>query len=109
MEIVPVPVTRPNVPLLDVQDEAPDPATNANDEVEFELPRVTVFTAAPVAKETVVAAASVDIPNAPVPEFIVNAPFVDVRLRAPLPDLIAVDEVEFVEPIKSVFTAAASG
>ncbi|MEK6883605.1 MAG: hypothetical protein AABY22_28515, partial [Nanoarchaeota archaeon] len=60
-------------------------------------------TAAPVAKETVVAEASVEIPSAPVPELIVNAPLVAVRLNAPLPDLIAVDEVELVEPIINVF------
>ena len=48
-------------------------------------PSVTVFTAAPVARLTVVAAASVLTPNAPVPELAVKVPPVAVIASAPVP------------------------
>lgn len=53
-----------------------------------------------------VAAASVEIPSAPVPESIVNAPFVDVTLRAPDPDCTVVALVLLALPRTVVFTAA---
>ncbi len=71
---------------MEVIFKAPDPDCTVVDEVELVDPRVTPFTAAPVANETVVAAASVLMPRAPVPELIVKVPFAEVTARAPEPD-----------------------
>jgi len=75
-------------------------------EVEFVDPKVTVLTAAPVAKLTVVADASVEIPRDPVPEFTVKVPFVEVTAKAPLPDWRVVAEVELADPKVAVFAPA---
>src|SRR5437899_11957831 len=55
---------------------------------------------------TVVAAASAEMPIVPVPLASVIAPLVEVSVRAPDPDLIAVEDVELVEPKVAVFTPA---
>ena len=82
---VPVPLIIVRAPLVAVMFSAPDPDCSVVALVELVEPIVSVFTAAPVAIETVVADASVLIPNAPVPEFIVSAPLVDVIFNAPEP------------------------
>ena len=55
---------------------------------------------------TVVAAASLLMFKAPVPELIVKGPLVEVTFKAPVPDRTVVAEVELVEPNVVVFTPA---
>jgi hypothetical protein len=69
-------------------------------------PTVTALAAAPVPIDRVVADASVEMPRAPTPELIVNAPPVAVTFRAPEPDCTVVEEVAFVEPTVTALTAA---
>lgn len=68
-------------------------------------PKVTVLAPAPVARLTVVAAASVEMPMAPVPELCVCAPLVEVIFNAPEPDCTVVADVLLVDPKVEVFTA----
>lgn len=82
----PVPDTIVKAPFVAVIFKAPEPDCTVVADVVLVEPRVTVLTPAPVARETVVAAASVDKPSAPVPELPVHDPFVDVNARAPEPD-----------------------
>jgi hypothetical protein len=122
--VKPVKVACTTLPVIVIGEEAELPVTGAietapaalNDippvpdwivvvEVVFVLPKVTVLAAPPVPIDRVVAFAFVEMPRAPVPELIVNAPFVDVTLRAPDPDCRVVAEVEFVDPNVQVFTA----
>lgn len=83
----------------------PVPDLMAVDEVVLVDPSVTVLTAPPVAKLTVVAEASVLIPNAPVPLLTVKAPLVEVTFKAPDPLCTVVADVELVEPKVEVLTA----
>jgi len=102
----PTPELMVKAPPVEVIANAPDPDCKVVELVVLVDPKVNALTPAPVAIETVVAAASVDIPTAPTPELIVKAPPVEVRLNAPEPDRIAVELVELVEPMVNVLTAA---
>src|SRR5437899_6319882 len=86
MPIVPVPLASVIAPLVEVSVRAPDPDLIAVEDVELVEPKVAVFTPAPVAIFTVVAAASAEIPIVPVPDAKVIAPLVDVIFNAPEPD-----------------------
>ena len=81
----PVPELPVHVPLVLVSAKAPDPDCTVVAEVLLVDPKVVVLTAPPVAMVTVVAEASLLMANAPVPEFIVKVPFVDVTAKAPEP------------------------
>ncbi len=102
----PVPEFIVIVPPAEVTANAPDPDCKVVLDVEVVDPNVNPLTAAPVAIETVVADASVDIPNAPVPEFIVKAPPVEVTASAPDPDCNVVELLELVEPKVNPLIAA---
>lgn len=102
----PVPEFIVKAPLADVTLSAPDPLWTVVADVEFVDPKVVVLTPAPVEILTVVAAASELIERAPVPEFAVNVPLVEVMANAPDPDCNVVAEVELVEPSVNPFTAA---
>lgn len=84
--VVPVPAFAVIAPLVAVSVKAPLPDCIVVADVLLVEPTVTPLTAAPVAIDTVVAAASVDMPKAPVPELTVNVPLVDVTANAPDPD-----------------------
>ena len=73
-------------------------------DVEFVLPRIVVFTAPPVAIDTAVAATSVEMPRAPVPELIAIAPLPAVTEIPPEPDCKVDTEAPLVEPRVNVLT-----
>ena len=85
---------------------APDPDCTVVVEVVLVDPNVAVFTPAPVAMFIVLAVASAEIPTVPVPLAIVIAPLVAVRVKAPEPDCIAVEDVVLTEPKVTVLAPA---
>jgi len=100
----PVPEFIVNAPFVAVTLSAPEPDWTVVADVVLVLPRVTPLMPPPVANDTVVAEASVDIPNAPVPLLIVKAPLVDVTFNTPEPDCKVVADVVFVLPKVEVLT-----